>query len=233
MVGIICHRLASGSAHFKFVFPPPPMDLWSQVPQDMLIFESALGTVISHCYLGTASSDLLMHRCDCRPHKCIPLNVNSVCSQVSFPWVGSPRCPRPLQGHLTRQEVWWRESCSAKKQHPIVVQICSFQKFYKNTGPWEHNAGALPRALEGPEQLRGLAFELPLLWRACGGLRGAGQEAGEQLRAADAWRRLYPSLSHEHHKFLSVSVFPSVPAPVDMSLVPLQFCSLSGEGSQA
>ena len=147
-------------------------------------------------------------------------------SQFSFPLVGPHSCPGPLQSHLTRREVWRRGNCSTKKQwsNPTVVKIYSFCKSYENIGPWEHNAGALPRALEGPEHVR--AWSLNFL---CSGERASacGGRHRVQLRASATWLGLRQSLSWERHNFWSFRVFPSTPAPVNTSAVPL-FWSLDG-----
>lgn len=99
-------------------------------------------------------------------------------ARFSFPLVRPPDAqatPEPSD----RGEVSLRGNGSREKQrsNPTVVKLYSFCKPYKNTGPWEHNAGALPRALEGPEHVR--AWSLNFLcsgqWAsACGRQDGVG-----------------------------------------------------------
>ena len=92
--------------------------------------------------------------------------------------------PRATPEPSDQGEVRPRGNGSRKKQrsNPTVVKIYSFCKSYKNIGPWEHNAGALPRALEGARE--GLELELPLLWAVGLCLWQAGWGGGWWLRAS-------------------------------------------------
>lgn len=119
-----------------------------------------------------------------RPQNPTEYKLNAL--PIQFPLGQTPQTPRATPEPSDRGEVRPRGNGSRKKQrsNSTVVKIYSFCNSYKNIGPWEHNAGALPRALGGPEHVR--AWSLNFLcsgqWAsACGKQDGvAGDGSGPQ-----------------------------------------------------
>lgn len=137
---------------------------------------------------------------------------------IQLPYVGpftlhSPPGPSDQRRSLMEGSWYRQKQCRT----PAVAKIYSLYKSYKNTGPWKHNAGALPKILKGQGMYMALELGLPLLlvcvWASLPGGAGWGLWGVKLWISASSWTHDFNSC--EQCNFWSCGVFPLTQSPLN------------------